>query len=378
MVNHSQKKSPIGFSHSETVANWWHILLACIVLSLIIGVLILARPKAATNWQIMNAGDSIMQGGTDNNLRTYLYQKLKTGGVQFNFIGKQKSFFNGSTEETQLQPPPPDNGYAARGGLCLIQNARSGCGFNAVEPISNDKGVLGMIMESWDAGYMPDVYVVMAGVNDRFCNGCSTSIRDRYKTLLEAVLQKTPNAMVFFSIGSDIGSDFYDGEKPGLESLAQEFQGAGKKVYFVDAMSGLSGSDFSDSVHPNATGAEKVAEKYYQVMKQHLGGAGPTASPTPTTTPTASPTPTSTPSPSVTPTPTTVPTASPTPTDGVGQYDIFPDGKIDINDLAILIRDYPRPGKPVVTASPADFNGNGKVDVTDLSKLVSNWGKATT
>lgn len=81
-----------------------------------------------------------------------------------------------------------------------------------------------------------------------------------------------------------------------------------------------------------------------------------------------------------TPTPTTNPTGNPTPTTvptGIAQYDVFPDGKIDINDLAILIRDYPRPGQPVVTNSPADFDKNGRVDVIDLSKMISNWGKQT-
>ncbi len=78
-----------------------------------------------------------------------------------------------------------------------------------------------------------------------------------------------------------------------------------------------------------------------------------------------------------TPTPTSgpTPTSSPTPVGGIEQYDIVKDKVINIQDLAILIRDYPRPGKEIVTNSPADFNANGKVDVTDLSKLVSNWGK---
>ncbi len=90
---------------------------------------------------------------------------------------------------------------------------------------------------------------------------------------------------------------------------------------------------------------------------------GGTPNPTPTNAPTTQPT--------------AQPTANPTPTGGIDQYDIVNDNIINIQDLAVLIRDYPRPGQAVVTNSPADFDKNGRVDVSDLSKLVSNWGKRT-
>ncbi len=72
---------------------------------------------------------------------------------------------------------------------------------------------------------------------------------------------------------------------------------------------------------------------------------------------------------------------NPTPTTAPGpkapaKYDLVPDKKIDVQDLGVLIRDYPRPAKPTVTNSPADFNANGRVDVSDLSNLVTNWGRA--
>jgi hypothetical protein len=91
-----------------------------------------------------------------------------------------------------------------------------------------------------------------------------------------------------------------------------------------------------------------------------FGGAGG-GDPTPTATPSV--------------TPTSAPTATPTGTSPLSQYDINPDGEIDINDLSVLIRDYPRPGQTPVANSLADFNKNGLVDITDLAKLVSNWGK---
>ncbi len=79
-----------------------------------------------------------------------------------------------------------------------------------------------------------------------------------------------------------------------------------------------------------------------------------------------------------TPAPTSSPTGNSTPTTNsqLTLYDIKPDRKIDIGDLGLLIKDYPKPGQTPVANSPADFNKNGRVDVSDLSKLVSNWGKS--
>ena len=52
------------------------------------------------------------------------------------------------------------------------------------------------------------------------------------------------------------------------------------------------------------------------------------------------------------------------------QGDVNGDGKVDATDLSMLISDF---GKNGVFAS--DINGDGKVDATDLSILISNFGK---
>lgn len=337
------------------------VFLLILGVCLIIGVLILSQPKAATNWQIMNAGDSIMQGGQDGNIRTYLYDKLKAGGVTFNFIGKQKSFFNGSAEETQVHPPPPDNGYAARGGLCLLANARAGCGFNGVEPVSNDNGILGMIQESWQAGYDPNVYVIMGGINDN--TSCNCDVSPRYKEFLDALFAHTPDGYVFFSIGYRSGDQgYYDDHKNKLEAIASQFRAAGKEAYFVDAAKNLSSANYpSDNVHPDAAGHEKMAEEYYKVMIDVLGGSTSTPTPTPSVT--------------VTPTPTPTPTVTPTPNPTNAKYDLDDNGEIGIGDLTLLIKDYPKHNRAPTPNSPADFNNSGAVDLSDLSKLVSLWGQ---
>ena len=47
------------------------------------------------------------------------------------------------------------------------------------------------------------------------------------------------------------------------------------------------------------------------------------------------------------------------------------DGRVDINDLTVVLSDWGRTG---ATWTQGDFNGDGKVDLNDLSIVVSNYG----
>ncbi len=69
-----------------------------------------------------------------------------------------------------------------------------------------------------------------------------------------------------------------------------------------------------------------------------------------------------------TPPPTTPPPTTPPPTTPPKKGDLNSDGKVNITDLSILLSNWGRSGVP------ADLNSSGKVDITDMSILLSNWG----
>ena len=48
------------------------------------------------------------------------------------------------------------------------------------------------------------------------------------------------------------------------------------------------------------------------------------------------------------------------------------DGKVDVNDLTIVLSSFGQTGK---TWTAGDFNNDGKVDVNDLTILLSNFGQ---
>ena len=48
------------------------------------------------------------------------------------------------------------------------------------------------------------------------------------------------------------------------------------------------------------------------------------------------------------------------------------DGKVDINDLTIVLAHY---GQTGMTWSQGDFNGDGKVDINDLTVVLAHYGQ---
>ena len=54
--------------------------------------------------------------------------------------------------------------------------------------------------------------------------------------------------------------------------------------------------------------------------------------------------------------------------------DAVGDGRVDINDLTIVLTNF---GKTGMAWNTGDFNGDGRVDVNDLTILLSNFGRST-
>ena len=52
------------------------------------------------------------------------------------------------------------------------------------------------------------------------------------------------------------------------------------------------------------------------------------------------------------------------------------DGKVDINDLTVVLANYNTPGSSLdVSSSQGDFNGDGRVDINDLTIVLANYNQ---
>jgi lysophospholipase L1-like esterase len=230
---------------------------------------------------VLPLGDSLMVGNNGPSLRSELFDRLSAGGQPVRYVGVIKQFWNGQASEELTRPAAPNNVMSADGGLCLLADNQRGCGFNPVGP---PKGILGLLEASHAAGLNPDVYVIMAGINDRFCNlapatvnsegiqPCVQPLGARFSVLFDTIYAKNPAALVVFSTGKDFSqpTNFFDAERPGLEQLAEKYRAAGRRIVFVDAWKGVTAPDMADSVHPGPSGAVLLGQNYFDAMAASL------------------------------------------------------------------------------------------------------------
>jgi hypothetical protein len=106
----------------------------------------------------------------------------------------------------------------------------------------------------------------------------------------------------------------------------------------------------------DSTGNTTVVVRNFTVRNTTTPTPPPTNPPTPPPTNPPSPPPTNPPNP---------PNPNPTPKPG----DLNNDGKVNISDLSILLSNWGKTGATVT----GDINKDGKVNISDLSTLLSNW-----
>ncbi len=194
-----------------------------------------AHPDAAS-LRLMPLGDSITWGvgsSTGNGYRASLWNALAGEGHALDFVGSGR---NGTMSD-------PDN------------EGHSGW---LIEQIAG-------IADSTLATYRPNVVTLMIGTNDLNRNNQVPTAIDRLHSLVDQITNDVPGVTVLLAsliVSTDPVEEPYrpafNQQVPGIVSAEQS---AGKHVGFVD-MSALTTADLSDSLHPNDSGYQKMADAF--------------------------------------------------------------------------------------------------------------------
>lgn len=200
---------------------------------------------------IMCVGDSITAGaGTLSAWRYALFEKLYSYGANFNLVGAY-------TTNADFRLPEGYRGH-------------SGVGGDKTEDVVNR-------LDTYMAVDF-DVFAMMIGTNDSDKN--ITATLTNYRTILDRVYATNPNAYVYIStmcpkrntVTSETWLNF--GINPYLPTLVEEYTELGYHIAYVDNFTNYEWStdDFpaTDTVHPNEQGREKIADAFYQVMKDDV------------------------------------------------------------------------------------------------------------
>ena len=202
------------------------------------------REKKDKNFKYKNVkisciGDSITQGiyfpGT---YRYYLYEYLYSNGATFSMVGSKMS-------TTDYRLPERYMGHSGYGGWKIAQITEAMANFVACDA---------------------DIYTFMIGVNDYLGGEDLANISNRYRQMLDALLNLKPNAIVYCcSVAptrEKVNGDDFDLNKQ-LPTICKEYQDKGFKVYHIDTFNlpGWKENDcFSqkDTVHPNEYGSQTI------------------------------------------------------------------------------------------------------------------------
>ena len=213
--------------------------------------------------RILPLGDSLTSGVTtgttvEGAYRNQLYSLLATAGYNVDFIGTQTDANN---------PTLPDRDHQGMGGY-RIDQIQSG-------------------LPSWLNGIEdPDVVLLMIGTNDFSQNFNVSAAQARLSGLVTDIATKRPFAKIILS-NLPLRTD-----SAALEAQQSAFNAAipgiindqvalGRQVTFLDMHAVLQPGDFTEGVHPTASGYGKMANAWFPAITSvisPLGTSNPPAS----------------------------------------------------------------------------------------------------
>ncbi|MBQ2704534.1 MAG: Ig-like domain-containing protein, partial [Clostridia bacterium] len=210
------------------------------------------KPNRVT---ILCLGDSITDGYCiASGYRSYLMKKLYSEGAYFDFAaGKYR-------DDDDVRLPV---GYRNHGGL-------SGVGFKAYSNLGKAVSLLDSSMGVAKA----DMALIMLGTNDySHYDDASDYIGDHYREYINTLLEQNPNLVIYCASVIPQKTGYAPASAEGaineqLPEIVAEFKAAGHDVNFVDManLANLTSDDFADGVHPNESGAEKMADVWYDAI----------------------------------------------------------------------------------------------------------------
>lgn len=213
-------------------------------------------------WRIMPLGDSITETTCYPHL---LWKKLRdTGHTNFDFVG------------TKIN-------NQACGVSGVDQNCEGHGGYKVTDLMPN--GPHAAELTQWCSADNAEIVLMHFGTNDAWSNIEPNKIVDAYSSVLTELRAVNPKVIVFVAqiIGlipintsscTNCACATCDARIQALNALipnwASSKSTADSPIYVVDLYTGfIPASDTPDGVHPNLTGAQKMADGWYQAIVAH-------------------------------------------------------------------------------------------------------------
>lgn len=195
---------------------------------------------------LMGLGDSITQGGSKTPSYLFsLWKKLKEAGYNVNFVGPQQT----TLKDTTLN-------HSGFGG----QNAE----------------FLEKRIDSIYRKFPADVVLLHSGHNYFVEDKPISVIIEAQRSIISKIKAINPNAVIFVAQVIESGKlpkySYIPELNRKIKSLVGELQKTWSGIYLVDQAATFDwrSDTIEDMVHPNAHGAEKMAETWFKELKKYV------------------------------------------------------------------------------------------------------------
>jgi len=199
---------------------------------------------------IMLLGDSITQSTKSHySYRYYLWKKLLDSNVNFDFVGSMTTNNGGNPQWPNYLGQSFDSDHQSHWGLRADQV------FNILK----------------DQTHKPDIVLVHLGTNDEIQNQGVASTKTDLRNIVANLRGKNPRVVIFLAKIIPYRTTLNPILNNSLASLVDNLNTKQSPVILVDQHSGFNvRSDTYDNIHPNTSGEQKMATRWYNSIMQKI------------------------------------------------------------------------------------------------------------
>ena len=213
-------------------------------------VTVVVSGAGGRTWKIMPLGDSITEAsGSRNSYRRPLWQLLRDSSFDVDFVGSRSGNRDGEV-------PDPDFDTDHEGHW----------GWKADRFLNNEN------IATWSRAYQPDVVLIHLGTNDIFGGQSVSSTIAEIGTIIDILREANPGVVVLVAKiipTSDTSRPSLDPFNEAVPGLVASKDRPESPVRLVDQNSGFDAVvDTYDGVHPDLSGENKMAQKWFEVLRE--------------------------------------------------------------------------------------------------------------
>jgi len=203
--------------------------------------------------RILPLGDSITNGDPYA-YRYTLYNLLKEDGFNFYYVGTRNTNPAGypGTWDTRHE------------------------GHNGASSVGINSG-----LDSWLSVYTPDIALIHLGTNDVSYSISMPNNFEMSMNSMESIIEKlradNPVVRIFIAkiipMNSGLDQEFHERVNRWnnwIQDLSNRKSTSISPIFVVDMNSNFGDSDLNDEIHPNETGAQKMAQRWFNSIKENL------------------------------------------------------------------------------------------------------------